>query len=205
MVAFSRPSIVLSGIPGVPYTSGTYIAPALSGILVESGATGTGLAFAVPFVVDYPVNVNGIVYRNNDATASGQKVRAGLYQFTSRGVATQLQAAAERTLTGSAVTNEDTITSTQLVPGTRYAAVLAFDSATVIARIDNDSTSPQPMFRSANIPPGVIFSADMTPTNWVASAYGCLTMVHVYAALPATFTASATAFSPTPYVALKVA
>lgn len=205
MVAFARPSIVLSGIPGVPYTSGTYLGPALSGILVESGATATGLAFAIPFVPDYPVNVNAIVYRNNDTAANGQKVRAGLYQFTSRGEATQLAVASERTLTASAVTNEDAITSTQLVPGNRYAAVLTFDSSTVVARIDNDGTSPQPIHRSANIPPGVLFSGDMTPTNWVLGVYGCLTMVHVYAALPATFTASSTAFSTVPYVALKVA
>lgn len=206
MVAIFRPGIVLPGIPPLSFTSGDYIAPALAGILVESGATATGFAFAVPFTVDTATNVNAIVYRNNDTAASGQKVRAGLYRFTAQGVATQLQVAAERTLTASAVTNEDSITSTQLVPGFRYAAVLTFDSSTVIARIDNDATTPQPIFRSFNVPSNKLFAAEMTPANWVAGTFGVYIMTHVYGALPATFTATAVGGATTsPYAALKVA
>jgi hypothetical protein len=197
--------IILPGLPTLSYTSGDYIPPALAGILVESGATTTGLAFAVPFVVEAPTTVNAIVYRNNDATANGQKVRAGLYRFTAHGVATQLQAAAERTLTGSAVTNEDSITSTQLVPGFRYAAVLTFDSSTVIARIDNDATTAQVVPRSFNLPSNKFFVGDVTPANWTSLVFGTYQMTHVYAALPATFTATATGGSVMPYAALKVA
>jgi hypothetical protein len=197
--------IILPGLPTLSFTAGDYIPPALAGILVESGATATGLAFAIPFVVDTPTNVTAIVYRNNDVSANGQKVRTGLYRFTAHGVATQLQTAAERTLTASAVTNEDTITSTQLVPGFRYAAVLTFDSSTVIARIDNDGTSPQPIFRSFNAPSNKLFSANMTPTDWTTIVYGTYAMTHVYGALPATFTATQMGASTTPYAALKVA
>jgi hypothetical protein len=197
--------IILPGLPTLSFSSGDYIAPALAGIFVESGATATGFAHAVPFVVDVATTVNAIVYRNNDTAASGQKVRAGLYQFTAQGVATQLQVAAERTLTASAVTNEDSITSTQLVPGVRYAAVLTFDSATVVARIDNDSTVGQAIMRSFNLPSSKLFSSDMTPSNWILGVFGAYRMTHVYAALPVTFTATEVNAATSPYVALKVA
>jgi hypothetical protein len=196
--------VVLPGIPPLPYTAGDYINPALAGLIVESGATLADFAFATPFVVDTPTNVNAIVYRNNDAAASGQKVRAGLYQFTAHGVATQLQAAAERTLTGSAVTNEDAITTTQLVPGIRYAAVLVFNSATVIARIDADSTADILSLRSFNAPSSKLFSAEVTPSTWATTIFGCYRMTHVYAALPATFTATGGGGANNPYVVLKV-
>lgn len=206
MALFGNPGgIVLSGIPATPFTSGDYIPPALAGILVESGGTATGFVYAIPFVVDYPVNVSSIVYRNNDTAANGQKVRAGLYQFTARGVATLLQSAAERTLTASAVTNEDTITSTALSPGFRYAVGLTFDSSTVIARIDADGTAAQVISRSVNLPSNKLFAAEMDPASWVVGVFGCYRMVHVYAALPSTFTASSISTSATPYAALKVA
>ncbi len=206
MSSFNRTgSVVLPGFPALGFSSGDYIPPALAGILVESGATDQNIAYAVPFVVEVPTNVNAIVYRNNDTAASGQKVRAGLYRFTAHGVATQLQAAAERTLTASAVTNEDSITSTQLVPGFRYAAVLVFDSATVIARIDQDTTAPMPMLRSFNSPTNKLFVAEMTPTLWPGRVFGTYGMAHAYAALPATFTATLLGATFTPFVSLKVA
>lgn len=206
MSSFNRSgSVILPGFPALGFSSGDYIPPALAGIFVESGATIQDVAYAVPFVVDVPTTVNAIVYRNNDTAASGQKVRAGLYRFTARGVATLLQSAAERTLTASAVTNEDTITSTQLLPGFRYAAVVVFNSATVIARIDNDSTVGQAAMRSFNSPPAKLFVGDMTPANWVSLVFGAQSMTHAYAALPATFTATAIPGSTTPFVSLKVA
>jgi hypothetical protein len=206
MSSFNRTgSVVLPGFPALGFSSGDYIPPALAGILVESGATVQDVAYAVPYVVDTPTNVNAIVYRNNDAAALGQKVRAGLYRFTARGIATQLQAAAERTLTGAAVTNEDAITTTQLLPGFRYAAVVVFNSATVIARIDNDTTVGQAIMRSFNSPASKLFVGDMTPANWPANVFGVLSMTHAYAALPATFTATSITTSAAPFVSLKVA
>jgi len=197
--------IILPGLPPLSFTAGDYIPPALAGILVESGATAQDVAYAVPYVVDTPTYVNAVVYRNNDTSANGQKVRAGLYRFTARGVATLLEAAAERTLTASAATNEDAINSTQLLPGFRYAAVVVFDSATVIARIDNDSTAGQATQRSFNSPSSKLFVADMTPANWAVNVFGVLSMTHAYAALPATFTATAITRSAAPFVSLKVA
>lgn len=197
--------IILPGIPALGFTSGDYIPPALAGIFLESGATATGYVYAIPFIVDLPTTVSAAVYRNNDTAANGQKVRAGLYQFTAHGVATLLQAAAERTLTASAVTNEDTITSTALVPGVRYAVGLTFDSATVVARIDNDGTVTQAASRSFNSPSNKLFAADMDPANWTVSAFGCYRMTHVYAALPATFTATGQTYANTPFASLKVA
>jgi len=197
--------IILPGLPPLSFTTGDYIPAALAGIVVESGATAADVAFSVPFVVEDPTNVNAIVYRNNDTSANGQKVRAGLYRFTAHGVATQLQVAAERTLTASAATNEDTITTTQLIPGFRYAAVLVFNSATVIARLDNLGTSPSPELRSFNIPSNKIFAADIVPSSWTATAFGVYSMTHAYAALPATFTATSNTFATAPYAALKVA